>query len=109
MSVDSVSIDSVRRLDAGRVEQRRKNLVFGGCAVARAEIEGVIGVYTISDCGKATRLRQTIQNRKQFVLAEITARAIVLDVIGIAELRGAAIVANVGVGDRRDFPFHGFR
>ena len=54
-----------------------------GGAMARAKIERIIGVHTVSDSGKTARLRQLIQRREQFVLAEIAAVGSVGAVSGI--------------------------
>src|SRR5437870_2170281 len=74
------------RFGKAHIEERRKDLMLGGGAMAGAKIERVVSVHAIGDGGKAARTGQFIQYREKLVLAEIAAVGLVRAVGGVFHL-----------------------
>jgi len=65
------------------VEKRGENFVLGGGFVAGAEVECVVGVDAVSDRGDVFIGCELIEDREEFILAEIATVAIVSAVRGV--------------------------
>src|SRR5215475_3356722 len=93
-------------------------MLLGG-AVAGAEVEGVVGVDAVGDCGEVALMHDLIEHGEEFVFAEeATIRGVclvggifhlvggdefVMDLEGAGELRdGGAVVGGKAGGERGD-------
>lgn len=87
------------------IEERRKNFVLRGSAMAGAKFMRIVGIDAVGDSGKTARASQGFEFVEKFVLAVVAAVGIVGHIKRIGKFAGRdAFVANArGYGERFGF------